>query len=291
MTHNTAPYPTSASRSAWPLLIALIVVGGLTAGCEKFNPITGEDEFDLNIREWHDDSGAITNASFEQLLKTKVVTPLPRLAQEGVSVLFVRGTLTTITVRSDDPRYDQSEMMLEGRFLYSDMSAAVHLPVKVVVLGRIDGTDPKKRNRLVLGAMTDLQRGLASHIRICNGTAKRWVAALKSPEPDEQILALSLLQQYRKKFAASKVIELLNDPRIEVGQAAVEAASELADQRHANRIIEIAQGGGIEVEARCIQVLSRIGGEDAVAWLEMLALGHQNSQMRELSFNALKRLK
>ena len=73
--------------------------------------------------------------------------------------------------------------------------------------------------------------------------------------------------------------------------AAVEAAADLADEKHVDRIIQIAHSGGLEVEARCIQVLSRIGGQNAIAWLEMLALGHQNSQMRELSFNALKRLK
>ncbi|MBN2530025.1 MAG: hypothetical protein JXR76_26785 [Deltaproteobacteria bacterium] len=239
--------------------------------------------FQSRIQGWQDDSSTVSSRGLQSLLEENVVAQLPPLNSKETPVLFVRGSL-----RADEKG---SVLVLEGRFLHFDVQSNSHVPVKVIVMGSIEGTGRGKKERLLKGVLGDMKNGLASNIRICNGNPKQWIAALDSPEPDEQILALTLLKLHQEKSAVGKVIDMLDDPRSEVGTAAAETAAVIASQKHADMVIGQAHKGGVEVEARCILVLSRIGGANAIAWLEMLAVGHQNSQLRELSFNALKRLK
>ncbi|MBN2340029.1 MAG: hypothetical protein JXX29_09645 [Deltaproteobacteria bacterium] len=235
--------------------------------------------FELKLMNWMDDSGTISAAQLKKTLRSRTLLKLPSLENDSVPVLFIRGSM-----RSDEVG---SVMILEGRFLFSE----ANVPVKVVVMGSIEGDSAQKRQRLARGVLNDLSDGLRSNIRICNGNTRTWVAALASPEADEQILALELLKMNGEKSAAGKVVSLLDDPRTEVASAAAETASVVADESNVKEIIQIARRGGVEVEARCVEVLSKIGGPESVAFLEMLAVGHENRQMRELSFNALKRLK
>lgn len=265
----------------WFILFATAMLS--SAGCTtRSESADSSARFHLKLQEWRDDSGGFSSSDMITRL-APIIQELPGLTTEDTPMLFVRGNINTDETGS--------VMVLEGRFLYRISDSSAHLPVKVVVMGSIEGNAAAHRERLVKGVMEDLKHALSANIRICNGSTQTWIAALNSPEPDEQILALAILRDQKVASAASGVIDLLDDPRMEVGQAAAETAAVLATPAHVNRIIQIAQNGGLEVEARCIQVLSSIGGSDAIAWLEMLALGHQNSQLRELSFNALKRLK
>ncbi len=264
-------------------LISCAILILCAAGCAKHSDSSDSGaRFHLKIQDWNDDSGQFSASDLAVRL-APIIQKLPGLTTKDTPMLFVRGNIHTDETGS--------VMVLEGRYLFRVSNASAHLPVKVVVMGSIEGTTVARRESLVKGVLKDLKQAISANIRICNGSKKTWIAALKSPEPDEQILALSILRDQKVAAAAPGVIGLLDDPRTEVGQAAAETAAVLASPEHVSRIIRIAQNGGLEVEARCIQVLSSIGGPDAIAWLEMLALGHQNSQLRELSFNALKRLK
>lgn len=263
----------------WGVGCAVLSLVGLVSCGENKSQSAENQLLDIKILNWTDSSGWISKKDILNKFHSEVLPNLPVLEVDNVPALYVRGSL-----RTDE---QGSVMILEARFLFGGSN----VPAKVIIMGSVEGTTEKKRKRLLSGVLQDMKSGLASNIRICNGNHHTWIAALNSPEADEQILALKLLKNQGKSTAAPEVINLLNDPRSEVGVAATETAAVLANRAHVAQIIDIAKTGGIEVEARCVQVLSRIGGADAIAYLEMLAVGHENPQLRELSFNALKRLK
>lgn len=239
----------------------------------------GDADYRINIISWTDSSKQLNSTQLELKYQQTVVPTLPSIADEDSTTLYVHGSMRT------DKK--GGVLVIETRFMYTPQQ----VPVKLIVMGSIEGNSKQKRERLVTGVLKDVRDGLKSHIRICKGGPKIWKSALNSPEADEQILAMALLGKNGIKTATSSIIQLLDDPRDEVGTAATHAVSILAQEKDVLQIIAIAQKGKIETEARCVQVLSKVGGMESIAFIEMLAVGHENPHLRELCFNALKRLK
>ena len=187
--------------------------------------------------------------------------------------------------------YDQSEaealVILTARMRKT--GKPVKVETKVVATATLgEGFDSAA---LVGRGLADMVRALNSMFGIVGGDKEVWLRALHSAEPDEQILACRLVATNRVEEGVEDLAKLLSDPREQVAEEAAEALGEIGDERAVSLIIESIGRGDLRSEVRAIETMSKIGGEEARAYLEMTSIGHEVPEVRRVSADALERMK
>jgi HEAT repeat protein len=104
------------------------------------------------------------------------------------------------------------------------------------------------------------------------------------------VLALSLLGAAKTRVAIPAIGLVLKDPRERVAESAADALVAIGDESAVPILIGAIRRNDVRSEVRAIEAISRIGGKEARAYLEMTAFGHENSEVRALSQNALARM-
>ena len=108
--------------------------------------------------------------------------------------------------------------------------------------------------------------------------------------PDEQLFALRLLGLRKAREAVPAIGRLLEDPRIQVVEAAAEVLAEIGDERAVPFLVQGMRRRDLRSEVRAIEAMGSIGGKEAEAYLEMTAVGHEVPEVRALSKNLLKQM-
>lgn len=146
---------------------------------------------------------------------------------------------------------------------------------------------------LVDKALSDLASATGGLLHLVRADSKRLAEALSSSEPDMQIFAAALIAERRIKTpsAQKELCRLLSDPREEVAEASAEALKEIGTPETVPQIIQSIQKRSLRSEVRVIEVIARIGGKEARAYLEMTAIGHEIPEVRRLSESLLKTVK
>ncbi len=209
----------------------------------------------------------------------KNVAGLPRLTgATTVQRLTVRGTLTIAEA--------QGALALTARARVPGLPQ----PLTAAVAATGAGDTAASVGTLIDNGLNDLKTALTDLITLINSGEQRWLMALDSPEPDEQILASQLVGQHKVKAAIPPLGRLLTDPRMAVQEAASDALAAIGDQSAVPLLIKGIQRGNIRSEVRAIEAMGRIGGAEAQAYLEMTAVGHEIPEVRRLSQSLLERL-
>jgi HEAT repeat protein len=159
----------------------------------------------------------------------------------------------------------------------------------VVVQGRI--SNEKSAVELMNKGVEELETTFRSLFRVYGGTATIWRRSLDSAEPDEQILAVRLLARDHVAAAVESIGKLLDDPREQVAEAAAAALGDMGEESAVPVLIRSMNPRVLRSEVRAIESMARIGGKEASAYLEMTAEGHENPEVRELSKDALARMR
>jgi HEAT repeats len=151
-----------------------------------------------------------------------------------------------------------------------------------------EATDPAKAEQLVRKGLEDVGDSIADQLVLLKGNRQRWVQGLEASEPDVQVLALRLIGRGRIKQAVPAVARLLEDPREQVAEVAAETLMLIGDQRAVPLLIASVRRGDLRSEVRAIEAMAKIGGDEAQAYLEMIALGHEIQEVRNLATELLK---
>jgi HEAT repeat protein len=98
------------------------------------------------------------------------------------------------------------------------------------------------------------------------------------------------LGQRKVRAAVPAIGDLLDDPREQVVEAAAEALAEIGDEKAVPFLVKGMRRWDLRSEVRAIEAMGHIGGEEAEAYLEMTAIGHEVPEVRILSKSLLQKL-
>ncbi|MFO8073929.1 MAG: HEAT repeat domain-containing protein [Polyangia bacterium] len=184
-------------------------------------------------------------------------------------------------------REGQGEVVIEARLRADGLEA----PVTAAVAAEGSASNPSQARELVKKTLRDLSRAVREMLSLLDGGPEDWIRGLDSPEPDLQILASRLLADERVKEAVPALGEMAADPRPHVAEAAAEALGRIGEESAVPLLIDSIRRGDLRSEVRAVEALARIGGDEAEAYLEMVAGGHQVEEVRRIARDALQRLR
>jgi HEAT repeat protein len=167
---------------------------------------------------------------------------------------------------------------------------AIEAPVRATIVATGRAPDAAAATDLVRRGVDDLGKALASLFVLYGAGEAAWVRALDAAEADEQVLALARLGEAKAKGAIPAIGAALGDPRAQVAEAAADALVAIGDESAVPVLIASIRRGDVRSEVRVIEAISKIGGKEARAYLEMTAIGHEIPEVRALSQGALERL-
>ena len=144
---------------------------------------------------------------------------------------------------------------------------------------------------LVNRGISDLSHALSNLLKLVGAPEDVLISALDAAEPDEQLMALRILGHSKVRSAVPAIGKLLTDPRIQVSEAAAEALAQIGDEAAVPILISAIKRYDVRSEVRAIEAMGRIGGDEAKAYLEMTATGHDIPEVRRLSKALLEDMK
>ncbi len=176
------------------------------------------------------------------------------------------------------------------------LEAKIHLetlrtPVETTLLATAELGGDQTLEKLLEKGLADLAAALKDLVRVAEGNRDTWLRGLRSPEMDVQILSAHLLGDAKQRDAVKPLSELLSDPRERVADTAAEALVSIGDPKGVPAIIQSIKRGDLRSEVRAIETIGRLGGDEAEAYLEMTAVGHEIEEVRQISRGLLEKLR
>lgn len=110
-------------------------------------------------------------------------------------------------------------------------------------------------------------------------------------EPDTVLWALEVAAHRKLSPLASNVVELLTSADSEIADAAITAAVALGDRQAVEPLTKLAEFEDYERLRVIVEAVAALGGADAVEFLEFVATGHSDDDVREHAADALERLR
>ncbi len=222
----------------------------------------------------------VDSAGFRRAVHEAIGDSLAMPAPYGTGRLSVVGLLEPAAGGAG-----QGEIVVEARLRADGLEA----PVTAAVAAEGSASNPSEARELVEKTLRDLSRAVREMLALLGGGTRDRIRGLDSPEPDLQILAARLLADERAKEAVPALGEMAADPRPHVAEAAAEALARIGEESAVPLLIGSIRRGDLRSEVRAVEALGRIGGEEAEAYLEMVAGGHQVEEVRRIARDALQR--
>lgn len=204
------------------------------------------------------------------------------------------------------PQRDDARLRLSARVLPDGFSGELHafVSARVTHTGSIPltadidaqrpeipdaGTAPLEDYRAHLEkALGEAVTALDQQARLLKSGNAGLIAALDHDEADVRIAAARALGERQATEAVEPLCELLEREQGQVGQAVVGVLAMIDDQRAAPCLIQWAGSEDRRV-VLIIEPLATLGGEDAEAFLDMIAAGHDDARIRRAAEGALGR--
>ena len=102
--------------------------------------------------------------------------------------------------------------------------------------------------------------------------------------------AFHAIAHRRVAAAVPRLLEMLNAEDVLVRDGAIGTLVALREPRAVQPLTEMAQFKDLDMMRRVIDAVGMIGGEDARAYLDLIASGHDVPEVRALAKDALLRL-
>jgi len=142
----------------------------------------------------------------------------------------------------------------------------------------------------VTHAITDAAEGLIAKERARVGLPAEAIAALDSKDEDVRVWALAVIGNRRFTDAFDAVVSRLQSDHETERDAALGALISLRDPRAVSAITRVAEFQDYELMKRVLDAVSILGGDEAVDYLEFVASGHPDDDIKTLAADALRRL-
>jgi hypothetical protein len=143
---------------------------------------------------------------------------------------------------------------------------------------------------LVKRVVGDVLRGLLQRQRLRHADASAVVAALQGDDPETRLAAVNAAAERRERQAVPALIERLNDADGTIGDRALGALVEIGDRRAVGPLTRQTKFRDLEGMRKVVDAVASLGGDEARSYLEFVASGHEEREIRELAREALDRL-
>jgi len=181
----------------------------------------------------------------------------------------------------------------EARLTWSDRGGDPAPSDRVLIERELGRTRPDPRSPEVAeaaaAALGQLTAGLAAREAIRSGPAERLDAALGGDDEDLTLWALTVIADHRDRTRVEAVGRLLGSDSRDLRERALGALIAIGDPRGVDAIADHARTDDLGFLRNAIDGVARLGGEDAVSWLEML-VDHPDADIRTQARRALQRL-
>jgi HEAT repeats len=139
-------------------------------------------------------------------------------------------------------------------------------------------------------AVDDAVRVLGARVRLQTADAGALVAAIDGSDDDLREEAVRVAAERRVREVVPSLIKLLKSEDHELRDAAIGALGAIGDARAVKPLTEVAHFRDILDLPKVLDALALIGSDEARAYLEFVASGHESTEMRDLAKDALARL-
>jgi hypothetical protein len=143
---------------------------------------------------------------------------------------------------------------------------------------------------LVKRIVKDVMRGLLQRERLRQSDARAVIAALGSDDPETRLAAVTAAAERREGKAVTALIERLNDPDDAIRDRALGALVEIGDRRAVGPLTRQTRFRDLDGMRKVVDAVASLGGDEARSYLEFVASGHEEREIRDLAREALDRL-
>jgi hypothetical protein len=143
---------------------------------------------------------------------------------------------------------------------------------------------------LVKRIVSDVMRGLLQRERLRQSDSRAVVAALGSDDPETRLAAVTAAAERRERTVVPALIERLNDPDDAIRDRALGALVEIGDRRAVEPLTRQTRFRDLDGMRKVVDAVASLGGDEARSYLEFVASGHEEREIRDLAREALDRL-
>jgi hypothetical protein len=149
---------------------------------------------------------------------------------------------------------------------------------------------PPVWNEHVGHAIEDVVRGVGARVRLSTAQPTELVTALDGKDDDLREEATRLCGERHERACVPSLIKQLKSEDRDTRDRAIGALSSIGDGRAVRPLTEVARFRDLADLPKVLDALSAIGGEEARAYLEFVASGHESTEIRDLAKQALSHL-
>jgi hypothetical protein len=143
---------------------------------------------------------------------------------------------------------------------------------------------------LITQSVIEAARGLVGKEELRQGDDAAVSKALDDPDPDVVLWSLELVAERRMVAAFDRALALLRAEDSGVRAAALRALVALRDPRAVEPLAKMANFSNPEELKMVIEAVTAIGGDEAAEFLEYLATGHSDGDVRSRAREGLERI-
>jgi HEAT repeat protein len=144
--------------------------------------------------------------------------------------------------------------------------------------------------RAMRDAAADAAHGISQRLAGGGKAEPDLVQDLQSDNPRARDQALRALADRRSPAAVPALIEQLSEEDSSAADRAIGALAEIGDRRAVMPLIELGHRRGGRDLAQIARIVADLGGPEARSWLDTLAIGHDDAEVRAAAGEALAEL-
>jgi hypothetical protein len=194
-----------------------------------------------------------------------------------------------------DPRRD---WMPDGIIVELDLvPPGDALPIRERGVGRVRGgpqgfAPPPAVQAAAVAAIDDAASGIAQHLAASAKSDAALLRDLDVADPATRDHAVRVLAERKNPAAVPALITRLQDPDPYVVERAIGALAEIGDRRAVVPLIDVAHRRGVRGGMdQLVRIVADLGGPVAMAWLDAVAVGHPDEDIRAAAAESLEVLR
>lgn len=152
------------------------------------------------------------------------------------------------------------------------------------------GAGGKTLTELAARLSEDLMKQLGARVRLAIGDDAALVSAIGGADEGLRDEAIRLAGERRVRDAVPALLVHLKSDDDTLRDRALGALAAIGDPRAVRPLTESVRFRDVRELPKVIDAMSRIGGDEAKAWLELVATAHESQEMRDLAQKALGHL-
>ncbi|HEX6838486.1 MAG TPA: HEAT repeat domain-containing protein [Polyangia bacterium] len=139
-------------------------------------------------------------------------------------------------------------------------------------------------------AIHDCVSGVGARVKLASGDSRALIAAIDGSDDDLREEGMRLAAERKDLRAVPAIIRCLKSDDHAERDRAIGALAAIGDARAVRPLTEVAKFNDLTDLPKVLDALATIGGPEARSYLEFVASGHDNAEMRDLAKEALVHL-